>query len=113
MAVQQPAAVDARTGDIVVHGREGLSLAVQFKLADGAARDVTAASLFFEVDSVLRVALAAGTSSDRRTISLTRAQVASLAGGSRLFALIDETGTIPDVIWRGQIRVEGYTAQPA
>lgn len=113
MAVQQPPAVDPRTGDIVVHGREGLSLAVQFKLADGSLRDVSAAALFFEVDTLLRVALGAGASNDKRTITVTREQIAQLAGGSHLFALIDETNPIPDVVWRGQIRVEGYTVQPA
>lgn len=113
MAIQQPATVDTRTGDIVVHGREGLFLAVKFQAADGSARDVSAALLFFEVDQLLRVALAAGPSNDIRSISLTRAQVATIAGASRLFALIDESGSVPDVIWRGQIRVDGFTVEPA
>jgi hypothetical protein len=111
--VQQPYTVNPHTGDIIVHGREGLFLELQFKDALGSPRDVSAASLFFEVDEIVRVALVAGSGNDKRAVSLTRAQVASLTGEVRKFALIDETETLPDVIWQGSISLSGYTAQPA
>jgi hypothetical protein len=111
--VVQPYVVNPQTGDLTVHGREGLYLELQFKLADGSARNVSDASLFFEVEGTLRVALLAGSATDKRVIQLTRAQVALCALVQKRFALIDETATVPDVLWQGNITATAYTSQPA
>jgi hypothetical protein len=105
--------VDPTNGNITIHGRAGASIPVTFKDNAGAARDVTAAALFFEVDGILRIALAAGPTSDVRTLALSRAQVASLGTVKRNFACIDESTGTPSVFWSGVIQVFGYTDAPA
>jgi hypothetical protein len=107
----QPATVDAN-GNITLHGRGGMSLVLTFQNADASPRDVSALTLYFEVAGVVRVAAGAGATSDKRTLALTRTQVAAIGSGRRDFALIDETAT-PDVIWAGSIKVGGFTDQPA
>jgi hypothetical protein len=110
--VDQPYTVSPLDGSISIHGREGLDMELSFQLGDGTDRNVSAASMFFEVDGVLRVALTNGSSSSKKVVTLTRTQVASLAGAPRRFALIDETST-PQVLWSGPISLRGYTEQPA
>lgn len=82
--VFQPAQIDAN-GDIVANGRGGLSLVLTFQDADGLARDVSANALYFEVEGKIRQALGAGATTDKRTIALTRSQVASIADQRRTF----------------------------
>jgi hypothetical protein len=107
----QPATVDAN-GNITAHGRGGLSLVLTFQNADGTARDVSALTMYFEVAGSVRVALGAGATTDKRTLTLTRTQVGAMGAGRKDFAVIDETAT-PDVIWAGSISVKGYTDAPA
>lgn len=110
-AIQTPL-VD-NLGNMAIHGRSGATLALKFQAADGTPRNVSAAALFFEVEGAFRVALAAGASNDERVLSLTRAQVLTIAGTPRRFALCDETATVPDVLWSGEIKLFGFTSQPA
>lgn len=100
-------------GNIAIHGRSGASMTLKFQLADGQPRNVSGASIFFEVHNVLRVALGAGQTNDERTLILSRAQVALLSGAPRIFDFVDESGTVPEVFWSGNVRVFGFTEQPA
>jgi hypothetical protein len=56
--VVQPYVVNPQTGDLTVHGREGLYLELQFKNADGSASNVSAAAAvvkagsYFEIEKI-------------------------------------------------------------
>lgn len=113
--LQQPPTMDPRTGDVTIHGRSGAFWRIDFRNPDGTARDVSASALFFEIDGVLRAALGAGAASNQRTVTVTRAEIeaiAALPGGKSKFALIDETGAVPEVLIAADIRVNGYTGAP-
>lgn len=111
--VDQPYTVSPTDGSITLHGREGLSMELQFTVADGSPRNVSASTMYFEIEGLLRVALTNGGSTDKKVVTLTRTQVESIAGAPRRFALIDETATTPIVLWSGPIQLRGYTGQPA
>jgi hypothetical protein len=106
-----------QTGEIAVHAREGLYLPLTFEsvAADGTVtpRNATGLPLFFEVAGKFRVPLEPGATSNERVIVLTRAQAATLFGGNYPYALIDESGTIPDTPLSGFISTYGYKDQPA
>ena len=97
---------------ITVEGRGGLSLELQFKAADGSARDVSTNAIFFEVENILRVALLAGSTASMRVISLDRDHVALIGIKTRNFVCVDETGSVQDAFWAGIIKVKGFTGQP-
>lgn len=113
MSIPRVPLVDPASGNITIHGRAGASIPISFKDSAGAARDVTAAALFFEVEGVLRIALASGPTADVRTLTLSRAQVATIGTVKRNFACIDESTGTPSVFWSGVIQVFGYTDAPA
>lgn len=108
-----PPALFDRDGNLVLHGRGGAVLTIDFTDAAGAPRNVSALTLWFEIDGVCRVTCAAGAANSQRIVTLTRTQVQAVgANGRAKFALIDETST-PLVLLAGDARVAGYTAQPA
>ncbi len=102
-----------RSGDIAVHGRSGASLTLTFQLADGSPRNVAGLSMFFEIEDALRVSLGSGQTPDARALILTQAQFLLVAGRPRQFAFLDESGTVPEVFWSGNIRLFGYVGQPS
>lgn len=111
-AVTPPALVD-RSGNIALHARGGCVLAVNFQDATGASKDVTGSTIYFEIDGVVRVQMTAGGDNGQKLATLTRAHVQAVGvNGRAKFAVIDETAT-PVVLWSGEVRVDGYAAQPA
>lgn len=109
--VQNPA-IDSR-GNIHIHAREGLKLAIYFQDAAGAGRDVTGLPIYFEVEGEVRKALDAGDTADQRYLVLTRAEVAALhAPSGNGFVLIDESQTPEEILWEGELYVDGWTTAP-
>lgn len=109
--IYQRATVDAR-GNIQIHARGGVGIIVKLADREGVERDLTGVPLFFEVDGLLRVSLAAGQSPTEREILLTDTQAALLFSRSLQFAVIDESGAVPDVVWDGRIQSGGYRERP-
>lgn len=99
-------------GDIVAHGRAGLSIALSFQDEAGAAADASALMLYFEIDGVARVALEAGESDSERLLSLTQEQIAAVPDLGADFVLLDETSAPSARLWSGRIRRQGFTEQP-
>lgn len=113
--LQQPPTMDDRTGDVTIHGRAGAFWRIDFKNPDGTARDVSASVLYFEIKGVLRAALGAGAATNQRTVTITRAQIeaiAALPDRTAQYALLDETGAVPEALIAASIRVIGYTGAP-
>jgi hypothetical protein len=111
--ISQRPTVDPQTGDIQLHGRQGFSLPVNFVGANGDPRDMTGLSIYFEVEGKLRLALAAGATVDERVITLSREDVGTLFEGAFDFAIVDESGALPDTPWKGRISAYGFKDQPA
>lgn len=110
--IQRP--VVDQDGNIILHGRQGFSLPISFvDQTTGLPRNVVGLAIFFEVDGKLRVALAAGATNDERILVVTRAQVGQVFGGSYDFAIVDESGAVPDTPWAGSISTYGFKDQPA
>lgn len=103
---------------IQVHGREGLNIPYTRyqKTATGRETqvDISGSDIFFEVPGAtppLRVQLVANPGDAKGLlIQLTRDQVETLPTTQTVFAVIDETGTIPDVEWEGKIQRTGYVS---
>lgn len=113
MTTFAPPAVVDRDGNLVLHARGGAVLTVDFTDAAGAARDVSALTLWFEIDGVCRVTCANGAANSQRIVTLTRAHVQAIGvNGKAAFSLVDETST-PIVLWAGFARVQGFATQPA
>lgn len=110
--ITQPTIVNPRTGNISQHGRAALLLTIEFEDENAALINVSGWSLFFEIEDGLRLALGAGSAVHERTLTVTRAQIARLAGKVRLFALVDENAAVPTVHWEGELRIHGFTDQP-
>lgn len=100
-------------GDILAHGRAGLSIALTFQDEAGADADASALDLFFEIDGVARVALEAGDVDSERILALTQEQIAAIPETGADFVLLDETSTPSARLWAGRIRRQGFTEQPA
>lgn len=112
--ISQRPTVDPQTGDIELHGRQGFSLPVNFvDQTTGDPRNVTGLPIFFEVEGKLRLALAAGATADERVIVLSRGEVGALFEGTYDFAIVDESGAVPDTPWTGRISTYGFKDQPA
>lgn len=109
--LQQPV-IDSR-GGIHLHGRGGCKVSIQFQDSAGAARNVSGLNIYFEVEGKMRKLLAAGDTTDQRYLSLTRTEVASLYAPTGLpFVIIDESVSPEDILWTGEIYVEGWTTAP-
>jgi len=109
----EPSLFDRDAG-LVLHARAGVVLTLNFVDAAGAARDVSARTLYFEIDGVARVAAANGATTAQKTVTLTRTQVQAIGvGGRKNFVLIDETSTPQELAWSGFVRVIGFSAQPS
>jgi hypothetical protein len=112
--IPQIPTVDPQTGDIQLHGRQGVYLPLSFADAStGDPRDVTGLPIFFEVDGAFRVELEAGETFDERVVVLSQEQVGEIFGGAHKFALVDESASVPDTPWAGWISTYGYKDQPA
>jgi hypothetical protein len=102
--ISQRPTVDPQTGDILLHGRQGFSLPVNFvdEATGNPARCHRLADLFrgrWRAAGCARHRVAA----DERVIVLSQGQVASIFGGTFDFAVVDESGGVPDTPWTGSI----------
>lgn len=108
--VYQTPLIDTR-GNISVHGRSGFAQNISYQ--DVA--DISERQIFFEVQSHIRLALAAGTTVASRIILVEDSDVEKLPVGFSLnFAVRDETDDlpVPVVIWSGRLTVFGYAGAP-
>jgi hypothetical protein len=109
----EPSVFDRDAG-LVLHGRAGAVITLDFVDDAGDARDVSARTMYFEIDDVARVLAAAGDDVSQKTVTLTRTQVQAIGvGGRKAFVLIDETASPQELVWQGYVRVTGFTAQPS
>lgn len=110
--VEQPAVVDAK-GNITPHGQSGIDIPLSFEDSAGNPRDVSQAVIVFVVKDKLRVALEAGDSDHERRLVLTQEQIDTVGitegNKGRPFAVIDESGEVPDVVWEGYIIPRVFT----
>lgn len=104
--IQPPALVD-ENGDIFLHGRQGASLVIEFKNPDGTARDVSAATMVFEVGPVLNVTLTNTTGGKQLTLS--QANVKSIfEAEDKNFVLLETSATPVTPLWQGVIYMSGW-----
>ena len=108
--IEQPSVVDCN-GDIHLHGRQGLQLPVEFADANGTLRDMSGASVVFEVGPDINVNLTPvpGVAS-QMLLTLTQADVKAIAD-SRLkdFVFLETSAAVPTPVWRGVVYVTGWT----
>ena len=102
---------------IVVHGRD--SLVIHYKVKDntGAQVDISAWTIYFEVDGIPIRELLVSDSTDAlgKKIVLERTQVALLSKTAKRFTVVDETdiaSDLPHVLWEGTIARGGYVGAP-
>lgn len=100
-------------GDIVVHGRSGVFIEVNYKDEAGAPVNIASAPLFFEIDGVVRVALGAGAVNSQRIIQIDEAIVAQIPAAGADWCIVDQSGAVNQVPMQGRIRVRGYRSAPA
>lgn len=118
MAYEQSSPVGL-TGNITLHGREGVVLEFGYQDNTGAEVDISAKSLYFEVKGVLRTALTAGASNYRKNITITEAHTVAIhAAGAKNgrtlpFVVRNESANPIPVLWQGTITIVGFTEQPA
>ena len=91
--------------DITVHSRSGYERQYSRLDADDNKIDISGSTIYFEVPAAhLRKAMIADVSDALGLlIQLTREEVETLPSRASEFRVVDETGTIPVVEWKGTI----------
>lgn len=107
--INQPAVVDDN-GDIFLHGRQGATIILEFKDVAGALRNMSVATVTFEVGPTVNIVLTpvAGQTAQMK-LTLTQANVKSIAASAiKDFVFLDTTGAVADPVWRGTVYVSGW-----
>ncbi len=120
--VEQKRIVDAN-GNITIHGRSGIRLAIRFRDGADSPQNVTQSALYIEIANRFRKALepaGLGFATDVRWLVLTQDEAALLpaATAPAKFVIIDETDVEPDgdiignARWSGTICRSGFAQRP-
>lgn len=106
--INQPEIVDDN-GDIFLHGRQGASIILEFKDVNGVLRDMSAATVTFEVGPLVNVALTpvVGNTAQMELV-LTQADVKAIYNQDIKDFVFLEAGTVPNPVWRGTVYVSGW-----
>lgn len=100
-------------GNIVAHRRGGWAQSFTWQDSDGADLDVSASTMFFEIDGICRIELTAGATDAELLLEVPEANIAEIPAGGALFALIDETGDPHVTLWAGMIQAIGHATEPS
>lgn len=106
MANQQASTVTA-SGDIQLHGREGLLATLIFVDDDGAPTDMSEAVVKFETATFSKL-LTLGAETNHLVLSLNRGELPNSIGHVEDFIVLDESGEIPHVVWSGRLTMTGW-----
>jgi len=104
-----PGAVVDANGDIIVHGRQGAKIPIEFLDAAGNPRDMTGAAVTFECGPTVNIPLvsAGGAVMD---LVLTNANIKTIYGSkNKDFVVLETINGLPTPHWRGTVYVEGWT----
>lgn len=94
-------------GNMHVHGREGGVAVFEFQDEDGTPRNMSGASVFFEVKG-FRKALQAGDTTSQMILIIERGDLNAYLNKTVDYVVLDETGTVPHVIIEGKLVVSGW-----
>lgn len=94
-------------GDITFHGREGVVVVLDFETDQGVPRDMSGATVRFEIDGFAKN-LTPGPGISNMTLTLDRGELPNTIGRMVDFVVVDETGTVPHVIWSGRLNQIGW-----
>jgi len=94
-------------GNMHLHTREGGLATLDFQEDDGSPRDMTGASLFFEVEG-FRKALSAGENASQMILLIERGELNQFRDKVSNYIIIDETGEVPHVLIEGKVIVSGW-----
>jgi hypothetical protein len=100
-------AIVTESGDIQIHGREGASLVFEFTDDADAPRDMTAATVTFEIEGFTK-GLTPGAAPHLMVLQIQRGELPNTIGKVVEFVVIDETDTVPHVIWSGNLIQVGW-----
>ena len=95
-------------GDMSIHVREGGVAVFVFEDEAGNPRDMTNASVYFEIKGFRRK-LTAGDQPNQLILTIQRSDLNAFQNQRNQFLVLDETGTVPHVIMDGNIIVRGWT----
>lgn len=103
-----PPVVD-EDGNINLHGRQGAVITLPFVNDDGSPRNVSAVSMMWECGPSINIALTNGSSSDKKTLTITNANVKTIqSGNNREFVLLDNSAAQPTPLWMGTVFIHGW-----
>lgn len=107
--ILQPAVVDDN-GDIILHGRQGAEIILEFKDETGATRNMTAATVTFEVGPTVNVSLTPVSGEPAQMkLTLSNTDVKAIyAAKDRRFVFMETSLPQPTPIWVGMVYVEGW-----
>lgn len=101
--------VDA-TGDIIIHGRQGVELILELRDVDDNPRDMTGKTVTFEVGPTINKTLAAVAGhTDQLKLTLTNADVKLIyAADNKSFVFMETSASQPTPLWVGLMYVVGW-----
>lgn len=97
----------SRDGDMLLHGREGALLVLEFEDDAGIPRDMTAAKVAFEIEG-FRKELVAGELPHQMILTLGQGELPNTIGRVVDFAVIDKSGSVPHLLWSGRLTQVGW-----
>jgi hypothetical protein len=107
MSVMQP--VVDENGDIILHGRQGLDLILEFYNADGTLRDMTGKNVTFEVGPTVNKTLVVQTTNSQMKLTLTNVDVKAIyAAADKEFVVLDNSQSQPTPVWAGLVYVTSW-----
>jgi hypothetical protein len=103
-----PGAVVDENGDIILHGRQGAKIPIEFRDAAGNLRNMIGASVMFECGPTMNIPLVA-TGGAIMELTLTNADVKTIYNmKDRRFVVMETINGIPTPVWQGMVYVEGW-----
>ena len=108
--IEQPAVVD-ENGDIILHGRQGAEIVIEFQNSDGSARSMVGATVTFECGETINVPLTAvAGEAAQMKLTLTNLIVKDIFNAENKDFVILETApaALPTPHWVGRVYVNGW-----
>jgi hypothetical protein len=108
--IEQLTVVD-ENGDIILHGRQGAEIILDFENEDGSPLDMSAATVTFEVGPTVNINLTpvAGQPSQMR-LTLTNDDVKAIAlAENKEFVVLETSSALPTPHWTGLVYIIGWT----
>lgn len=105
--MREMSSIITESGDIQLHGREGVVASLLFEDEDGSPRNMASATVRFETPTFTKD-LTLGSEPNQMVLTLDRGELPNTIGKVSEFVVTDHSGSVPHVVWGGKLILLGW-----